>query len=453
MSSEAAWLAWYQATFDYAHPNPVGKGAGTPYYRYWEIGVAVPINNAHFCYPKKIRETILSSVAIGANTFTIRKDTTANATILKNYLTNLGIGQLFKADQSDNESFEIASITQSTTDLIFVIYGTFTKAFSANDVFICYSSTMIDNWDVKNSLIVPTSLVKGFPVNYNDIDGKIRAQQLSIILSDITSDKKYFETSLTTDIYRFIKSNYTYRIGARYYIGWRSSNDDAGKVTLSTYNGATFDISLDSNVYTSEEMINLSYWFDNSAIDTSELKHKYYVFNKVISNTIDSTNIRDGARKLKLGIKLTGSSILVNNHVIIGLEDIYWEHSGGVESSLGCVLLPNAPNRDSIKIGYIEEDLIIDRGSNNDGFLSFPRGNPNTNRKYTLTCTFTDVPLGIFNKLKIMEMFQNDGYLINIHPHFNELPQVLTGYLKITNVRKNGTMFGLTTFDLYFEEV
>lgn len=454
--AEQDFINWYLATFDYTHPNPVGRGAGTPYYRYWEIAVAVPVPNARLNRPKKVRKAIASFTANsgGEGIITITEGSAVLATILKNELAGLGFGRLHKADETDNETFEIKSVTSSTITVTIKTQAPFTKTFVAGAICTITSTTMANEWTVTDSLVTPTSLIKGFPINYNDIDGSINGQQLSIVLSDIDESNKYIETTLSPDIYRFIKSGYKYRIGARYYIGWRSNNSDGSTLSQAAYNNAIFDISLNSNVYTSEEMINLSYWFDNSAIDSSSLKHKYYVFNSVISNTIvDSTSLRDGLRKLRIGIKGTGTIPFINNHIIIGFENIYWEHSGGVESSLGCVLLPNAPTRESVNIGWIEEEFNIDRMANNDGVLSFTKGNPNVNRKYRISCTFIDVPMSALNKLKIIEMFQNDGYLINLHTHFNELPQVLTGYLKISNIKKTGVLFALTTFDFVFEEV
>jgi hypothetical protein len=454
MSIESNFIDWYLATFSYSTPMPVGSGAGTPYFRFWEIAVNVPVPNAHFSYPKKIRESISSNISIGGSTFTITKDSTADATILKNYLAGLGFGQIFKADESDSEKFEIASVTSTDAVVTITIQGTFTKTFSSADIFICVSSVMVESWDIKSNLITPTSLVKGFPIDLNNIDGKIRAQQLSIPAQSLDTSKIYMECNLNDDIYRYLKSSYSYRIGARYYIAFRSSNSDGGVYTSSDYSTMQPIISLDSDVYTSEQMINLAYWFNVSSIDTSNSKHKYYNFNAKISNTlVDSTNLRDGARLLKLGLKATSANPSLTNHLIIGLEDIYWEHSGGVESTLGCILLPNAPDRNSINIGCVEEELNIDRAANNDGFLSFTRGNPNANRKYTLACNFNDVPLAIYNKLKIIETFQNDGFLINLHTHLNEFPQVLTGYMTIKNIKKSNPLFGLVSFEFYFEEV
>jgi hypothetical protein len=161
--SEASFITWYKDTFSYTVPCPVSRGAGTPYYKFWEIGVAAPIPNYHFSVPKKLRLYLDSGIAAGNTTFGIDCATSSAANITKNYIGNGGFALLVRADNSLTEIVEIASVTVSTTFVILTLQYALKSTFYALDSLTFVSDRCVDLWDTSDSALIPISLVKTIP--------------------------------------------------------------------------------------------------------------------------------------------------------------------------------------------------------------------------------------------------------------------------------------------------
>lgn len=428
--AESDYINFYKSTFNYSNPNPVGK-IGTGFYRTWEIGVSVPVPNPHFNYQKKLRYAINTNT-LGAGYIGIGAGSTEAATKIANII-KAGWSRLSKADGSLSEIVEILQASVNVAEVVIDWKVAPTNSFVPGDIFEYYSPVNADQWASESSLLVPATMLKEYPADLGDIDGKLYAQQLQIVSTNYNSTVRLFQAALPTDIHRYLNSSYNYRIGARYKMGWGSDTTSRGEVS----------IKVTTNTVPKKLILN---YFPTQYAD------KFWLHNSdKFTDFLAEATIRASAQYMQIAVTNADATASVGTYKF-SFEDIYWEHSAGVESLMGCLLLPNAPLRDSLSIDVLEgefEDLIV---SNNNRYPYFPRGNPNITRKHKISGTFDSVTNSQYQKLKIMERFQNDGFLINIHPHLSEVGQHLTGTLRIGAKRKNIFDMSRVSFDFEFVE-
>lgn len=72
--------------------------------------------------------------------------------------------------------------------------------------------------------------------------------------------------------------------------------------------------------------------------------------------------------------------------------------------------------------------------------------------RFKLTARFENVPQAMWEKLMVFDRYQKAGNLLNLHPKFDELPAVMTGRMKITNVSKTYWDLTYRNFTFTFTE-
>ena len=73
--------------------------------------------------------------------------------------------------------------------------------------------------------------------------------------------------------------------------------------------------------------------------------------------------------------------------------------------------------------------------------------------RFRVRCRFQNVTETFWQKIMVFYRWQKRGNLLNLHPKWNDLPPVMTGYMQINNITKNDH-WDLTrrSFDFVFEE-
>lgn len=467
MSTEASLVTRYKIYCDYSNPHPVGKAITNGRFRYWEIAVGVPIPNNHFSYYTKIRKILYASCTAVATSIQIQCTASAEAYKVRECLdltignaNSGGYAKLTAVDDSSSAILEISRVTAPTvsgtvvTLHLAVVTG---AAFADTAIFQFYTPKLAEGWDFENNYVSggqavlnPYGLNKILPAELDNMNGKVNAQMISIRkpLSDDAFGYVVFSATLQDDIHRWINKNYVYRMGMRYTLNWREAASVNDEVVIYFHN----------MLLATPTNRDIRYHYN----DSEYLADKYFLVNSApidgANHLASLSNIRGNASYRKLGLIVTPATSTTGtlDHYI-GIEDFWFEHSGGAEiysadTSLGCLLLPVPPNRDSVEVGYDTDEIDVIRTENNSRFAFNSHGNPNQTRKYFVKGSFQDIPMSQYQKLKILEGFQNDGFLLNLHPHFIELPEVLTGYMKISNQKKTGFDFTRMSFDFEFQE-
>ena len=458
MSTNSYYKNWYLNTFNYTLPRPADENASGRY-RLWQIAVNIPIPNFHFTYPQKVIRQLIADSSAGADgvyvgfTDTTARDTFVNLINVKGYglVTNTStkIGEIVQL--SGSYSFPGALSGQNGVKVDF--YEALNNSYTGGQgSFEFFTDKIAEKWKSTHPKLYPKGLKKKIPIEMYDMDGKFFAQQLAIDSSNFNALPKSFSCELP-NLHQFA-NNYDlqtgvipiyYRLGLRYYIKYSGNPADASDATVGT-------IYARLNGTDNPNKIKLNY--------VGGTTNKYFVHNSypAFNDWKSFTNIRDSSTYKELEIRFTGVNSPIRS-LEFGLDDVYLEHSGGVEDStdlggscLGCLLLTNAPNRDSISMSEIkyEEEMVL---SNGDKYSYFPMGSPNSNRKYRIACTFENSTMDTWRKLKIIETWQDAGYNINLHTHMPELPEVLTGRMKIGESRKDIFDFRRVSFSFEFEEV
>lgn len=122
-------------------------------------------------------------------------------------------------------------------------------------------------------------------------------------------------------------------------------------------------------------------------------------------------------------------------------------YGGGV----GCYTFAKYP-----EWGSVEAELRSLPGTtirvNNTLAISSPDGWDYRNDKWTISAEFLNVSQAMWNMLRRYENFQDRGYLLNLHCYLNDVPWVLTGHLTLVNPSKASTFLAAHSFGLVFEE-
>mgnify|MGYP001561035538 CR=1 FL=1 len=449
----SAYIAWYTTTFNYSTPQPADIDDPT-FHRLWQLGVNVPIPNFHFTYPKKIVKTVFKNITASSSTnFAIQFD----SALERDKFKNLIVENLFVL--ITNNSTKVGEIQQLAgtyandatnygLDIDIKTADDFVNSYTGGSTTVeFYTPQIAESWDVDHNLLVPKGLYKGYPVDFEDIDGKLFAQRLNISAGNYNATEKIFETSIP-NLQEFVPTiapnlnDIYYRVGLRYYLKF-SSNPTL--VTESKVGAVT--VKLPGCATTRKMLLNYA----------TGLADRYYLFNSsAFTDWKTYDEIKASASYKKLQISMVNTPLIIGDSVDLHLDDIYLEHSGGAEfaadSPLGCLLMTYAPNREGLTMGadFVEEYNTL---ANGDKYPNHPFGNPNRSKKHRISCVFEDAPLDIYQKLKILEMWQHNGYNLNLHTHLPEMPEVLTGRMKLGDATKGIFDFKRVSFEFSFMEV
>jgi len=447
MSINSSYTAWYISTFGYESPQKADQADinGT---RYWQIGVSVPIPNPHFRYPKKASYNIITDSTTGQVSVRIQFASASLRSLFENLMQENLYGLVSNNSTRQGEIVQLSGdfTEQSSYSIDIKFRNGLENAYTGNNSLLnIFFAKMAEKWECDSEELVPVNLRKVFPVEIENMIGSPFAQRLHMDSTSFISGKtqKFFTVipnlqnyvPITEDKFKQTKQNYRYRIGARYCIKYNPQ--PAGD---STSYGL---IRIVLPGCTSQNKVLLNY-----IEGTNEL---FYLFNSSSFNDWDTyPNIVDSTEKKKVVIQFTGDS--TGRDLYFSIEDIYLEHSAGVETTLGCLLLTRVPNRDSIQMDNetFEENIQL---SNADRFPYFPFGNPNRSGKLRLSCTFENSNMDTYYKLKILESFQSDGFNINLHTHLKEHPEVLIGRMKIGPYSKGIFDLNKVSFAFEFMEV
>jgi len=446
MATNAAYVAWYVSTFDYAHATPA-RIEDSRYWRSWQLGVNVPIPNPHFTWEKKVTMIGTNTQNSGASHIILNLGSTELRDRFKNLLTVQGYGVISNNATKIGEIVRIntwSNENSTTARIVFdrALEHTYT---APNYTIEFFSDRIASGWDVNDSLLVPRGLAKSYPVDLEDVDGKLQGQQLYIGSGNFTGTQKEFTTNIP-NIQEYAKqgNGLYYRVGARYHIKYYPlpasiGSADAGYISVKILGCDT------------PEKIILNYI-------TGAEDNKYFIFHsypafsdwKTYNTLLDSTTYN------RLYIAFVGGTAPLSNlEINFGIDDIYLEHSAGFETTqdkLGTLLMTYAPNRESLSMNADSLEEVV-QVSNADKYPFFPLGNPNKSKKYSIGCTFEDSNMDTYRKLQILQTWQDNGFNLNLHTHMPELPEVLTGRMKLGNLRKNVWAFTRVSFDFEFTEV
>ena len=123
------------------------------------------------------------------------------------------------------------------------------------------------------------------------------------------------------------------------------------------------------------------------------------------------------------------------------------------QANSGYYTFAEYPIRSTINIDLIENirTNVLSNGSMNYGY---PTSEDSSGDRYRIRARFSNVTETFFNKIMKFYSWQKQGYLLNLHPKYDDLPFVMTGIMKISNISKS-EHWDLTriSFDFTFEEV
>lgn len=128
-------------------------------------------------------------------------------------------------------------------------------------------------------------------------------------------------------------------------------------------------------------------------------------------------------------------------HLHLYTDELWVEHAGGVNYSDqdGCLDFGRYcvwPEQGSIEIGYIEDPTS----------LNYKR------RRMQISARFPLVSQAFWDQLEIVLGWQQRGHSINIHPYLNDVPNVLTGKISVSDIKKESWDLTKRSFTLTFIE-
>lgn len=131
-----------------------------------------------------------------------------------------------------------------------------------------------------------------------------------------------------------------------------------------------------------------------------------------------------------------------NGEILIYLDHLFVEHSGGVNfgATDGCV------DFERYNAFPLQDSLQVDKKVADTGFY-------HEKKKYIIKARFEDVKQSLWDSIEMLLEWQERGYLLNLHPALNDVRNVITGKLKITNFKKDFWHLGYRSFDFEFTEM
>lgn len=139
------------------------------------------------------------------------------------------------------------------------------------------------------------------------------------------------------------------------------------------------------------------------------------------------------------------NGIVANNAgpIILYIDDIFVEHAGGIQYANldGCLDFGRYlvwPEEESIKIEKV----------NREGTSSLY----GQKERYVITCRFNYVSQSFWDQFELLMEWQEKGFLLNLHPYINDLPNTLTGRVAIKEYAKDNWDLSLRSFTMEFTE-
>lgn len=135
----------------------------------------------------------------------------------------------------------------------------------------------------------------------------------------------------------------------------------------------------------------------------------------------------------------------------IGLEFAYNPLVDKEISSGGYYQFPTYADENSVS--WSVNDASVFGNRNNQSVWQYdPTGQGERNEKITLTASFSKVPLSFYKKLREFERIQKNGFYLNLHPYgYDELPDIITGKIKLSNKNISRSMWNLDRVDFDIE--
>lgn len=125
------------------------------------------------------------------------------------------------------------------------------------------------------------------------------------------------------------------------------------------------------------------------------------------------------------------------------IDDLFVEHAGGIQyaNQDGCLdfgRYSTWPDEESLKIEKI----------NREGTSSLY----GQKERYVVTCRFPYVPQTFWDQFELLMEWQEKGFLLNLHPYINDLPNSLMGRVVIKEYAKDNWDLSLRSFTMEFTE-
>ena len=73
--------------------------------------------------------------------------------------------------------------------------------------------------------------------------------------------------------------------------------------------------------------------------------------------------------------------------------------------------------------------------------------------RYRIRCRFENVPSTMWDKLMVLLNWQRKGNMLNLHPMYDDLPSVMTGRMRLSNITKTYWDLSYRSFNFEFEEL
>lgn len=227
-----------------------------------------------------------------------------------------------------------------------------------------------------------------------------------------------------------------YRIGGRIYI------DDSFKHGYSFGDNYSLFMLLRPNQNTKDLYWDeyLSITFGSSLTDVD----KWLTFSTI--GLLKSGISEETAPSLSIWFQnngITGTSGQYWGDILLYIDELYAEHAGGVNygDTDGCLKFSRYsvwPEEESLNITKFErEDITSLYGKQT---------------KYILNFKLNYVSQDFWDQLEILLRWQEKGFLLNLHPYINDLPNTMTGKITIKELKKDSWDLGLRSIVLEFVE-
>lgn len=353
---------------------------------YWEIAIAVELENPHFRYMNRYdgsgdysTSTILSNVSI---------ETDAGETNLSNIFDTSKFTDTISIKNSEGQVVNktVESINEGTSTI--TLASALASDFNESSLTLFgYGSNIAGGWRCPSSGGV--QCVLGDSDNFGQ-----KFLTTSTMKQTINSDFDYSS------------KNIDYRI-------FGVGKDDV-YVNVTGASSSSYHLDISSAEYVSS---GLTFNTDDIVLD-SEIQIGHYI-----------ASISD------VGLEFTYNPIID--------EEI---------SSNGYYKFPTYPDDNSVS-WTLRDTSVFDYRNNQSVYQFDPTGLGERNEKITLTASFTKVPLSFYESLRQFERVQRNGFYLNLHPYgYEEIPEILTGKIKLSNKSVRRSMWDVdkVDFDLEF---
>ena len=122
------------------------------------------------------------------------------------------------------------------------------------------------------------------------------------------------------------------------------------------------------------------------------------------------------------------------------------------QANAGYYTFTEYPLRSSLQVDQINP-FKGTQLANNAYNVHYNQTDADRGTRFRIRCRFQNVPETMWEKLMVFKRWQERGHYLNLHPQWDDVPQVMTGVMQIQNIRKSDH-WDLTyrSFDFVFEE-